>query len=93
MDSFSTSSQTPRSLAGIVKTFGCLFLAVSFLMWVVPVHADLVFMKDGFVLQGKVRRDHQIELDPATKEPIAYPKGFFQVDDGARRQLGNRSSR
>ena len=86
MDSFSTASQTPRSLAGIVKTFGCLFLAVSFLTWVVPVHADLVFMKDGFVLQGKVRRDHQIELDPATKEPIAYPKGFFQVDDGARRQ-------
>jgi|694.fasta_scaffold04344_16 pimeloyl-ACP methyl ester carboxylesterase len=61
------------------------FLVILFII-VSNGRADLVFMKDGFFLQGKVRRDHQIELDPATKEAVAYPKGFFQVDDGARRQ-------
>jgi len=48
-------------------------------------HADLIYLKDGYVLEGKVKRDHQLELDPATKEPVAYPRGLFQVDDGCRR--------
>ncbi len=86
MDSTSTPTKKILSNGHRIKWFGCLILAVAFLASALPVHADLVFMKDGFVLQGKVRRDHQIELDPATKEPIAYPKGFFQVDDGVRRQ-------
>jgi len=47
--------------------------------------ADLVYLKDGYVLEGKVKRDHQLELDPATKEPVAFPRGLFQVDDGCRR--------
>ena len=47
--------------------------------------ADFVYLKDGYILEGKVKRDHQIELDPLTKEAIVFPKGFFQVDDGARR--------
>ena len=47
--------------------------------------ADLIYMKDGFVIEGKVRRDHQLELDPTTKEPVSYPRGLFQVDDGTRR--------
>lgn len=86
MNSYSTGTKAACGIATPFKAAGSLFLATAFLAWVLPVQADLVFMKDGFVLQGKVRRDHQIELDPATKEPIAYPKGFFQVDDGARRQ-------
>lgn len=68
------------------KIVGAITLAVTFFLVLSGSRADLVFMKDGFVLQGKVRRDHQIELDPSTKEAIAYPKGFFQVDDGTRRQ-------
>jgi hypothetical protein len=47
--------------------------------------ADLLFLKDGFVLQGKVKREGTIIFDEATKEPIHMPKGFFMVDDGPRR--------
>ena len=84
---FPSARQLNRyDLHPLPKVLGCVALAFSFFVLLGTAQADLVFMKDGFVLQGKVRRDHQIELDPATKEAIAYPKGFFQVDDGARRQ-------
>ena len=47
--------------------------------------ADLIFLKDGFVIQGKVHRESTSMLDPHSKETITIPKGFFYVDDGARR--------
>jgi pimeloyl-ACP methyl ester carboxylesterase len=50
-----------------------------------PARGDLVFFKDGFVLQGKVRREGVTELDSITKEFYFVPKGFFVVDDGPRR--------
>jgi len=47
--------------------------------------AELIFLKDGHVLQGKVRREAVVEFDPVTKEMISIPRGFFMVDDGVRR--------
>lgn len=61
------------------------FLLSGSLFVVTFAHADLIYLKDGYVLEGKVKRDHQLELDPSTKEPVAYPRGLFQVDDGCRR--------
>ena len=46
--------------------------------------ADLIFLKDGFVLQGRVRREGVTEFDQQAKEPIFIPKGFFLLDDGPR---------
>lgn len=46
--------------------------------------ADIIFMKDGYALQGKVRREVTAELDPVGKEMLYIPKGFFSLNDGAR---------
>ena len=73
------------SLSGhLFRNRFCFFFA-ALLLAGTYVHADLIYLKDGYVLEGKVKRDHQLELDPATKEPVAYPRGLFQVDDGCRR--------
>ena len=50
-----------------------------------PARADLIFLKDGYVLQGTVKREVTAELDPVTKEMTLIPKGFFMLDDGPRR--------
>ncbi|NBR05186.1 MAG: hypothetical protein EBT92_05375 [Planctomycetes bacterium] len=47
--------------------------------------ADIVILKDGFVLQGMVKRESVTEFDPVSKEPVIIPKGFYMVDDGVRR--------
>src|SRR5262249_31006586 len=47
--------------------------------------ADLLFLKDGFILQGKVRRESIVEFDPVGKDMVTIPKGFFLLDDGPRR--------
>lgn len=47
--------------------------------------ADIVILKDGFVLQGMVKRESVTEFDPVSKEPVVIPKGFYMVDDGVRR--------
>jgi hypothetical protein len=52
---------------------------------VVPARADFVFLKDGFVLTGQVKRESTVEVDPITREPFTIPKGFFLLDDGPRR--------
>lgn len=48
-------------------------------------HADLIFLKDGFVVQGTVRREVTAEFDPVSKDMTLIPKGFFMLDDGPRR--------
>jgi hypothetical protein len=45
----------------------------------------LIILKDGTILEGKVTRDHALEVDPYSHEPILIPKTFFYVDDKARR--------
>lgn len=47
--------------------------------------ADLIFLKDGHVLQGTVRREVNAEFDPISREMVLIPKGFFTLDDGPRR--------
>jgi pimeloyl-ACP methyl ester carboxylesterase len=47
--------------------------------------ADVIVLKDGFVLQGKVKRETALEFDKVGGEMIAIPKGFFMIDDGPRR--------
>jgi hypothetical protein len=50
-------------------------------------HADLVFLKDGTVLQGKVNRQASNFVDPASGQMVQAARigGFYQIDDGARR--------
>src|SRR3954468_24433744 len=47
--------------------------------------ADLIFLKDGTVLQGQVKRESRVEFDPVTHEAFHMAQGFFLVDDGPRR--------
>ncbi len=51
------------------------------------VHADVVLLKDGFVLHGKVRREVQTFVDPASGLAVEAAKlnGFFMLDADARR--------
>ncbi len=43
-----------------------------------------IILKDGFVLQGKVRREGKYEIDG--QDVVFMPSGFFFLDDGPRRQ-------
>jgi hypothetical protein len=49
--------------------------------------ADVVIFKDGFTLQGKIRRETTNFVDPASglQMSVAKLNGFFMVDDEARR--------
>src|SRR4051794_24858567 len=47
--------------------------------------ADLLFLKDGFSLQGKIRREGVTVVDPVNREVVTIPRGFFLLDDGPRR--------
>ena len=48
--------------------------------------ADVVILKDGFVIQGTVRKETENITDKGTGQTFAVPKGggFDMVDDGAR---------
>lgn len=60
--------------------------------------ADVVILKDGFVIQGTVRKELETVRDPATGRGFSVPRaaGFDYIDDGPRlivfsshnRQLG-----
>jgi pimeloyl-ACP methyl ester carboxylesterase len=62
---------------------GAFFLAAE------VVRADLVILKDGFVLYGKVRQDKVFFADPISKQVFYTAKldGFYMVDDDARRVI------
>lgn len=47
--------------------------------------ADVVILKDGHVLEGKVRRESFTEFDANSREAFNLPKGFFMVEDNTRR--------
>ncbi|QVL34417.1 hypothetical protein KIH39_11070 [Telmatocola sphagniphila] len=61
--------------------------------------ADVVILKDGYTLHGKVFKDSVVEVDPTTGESFIIKAGFHKVDDGGRitvfspnyRQLGDSS--
>jgi hypothetical protein len=46
---------------------------------------DLFVLKDGTVLQGKVRREGRVEYDKDSKEAYVVHSGVYYVDDGPRR--------
>jgi pimeloyl-ACP methyl ester carboxylesterase len=50
-----------------------------------PARADMIFLRDGFAIQGQVKREMTLEFDKIGHEMYHMPKGFFFVDDGARR--------
>ncbi len=60
-------------------------LAPLVLAFTTPLYADLVFLKDGTVLQGQAKRETKVEFDPATHDAFHVPNGFFLLDDGPRR--------
>jgi hypothetical protein len=51
--------------------------------------ADVVLLKDGFTLHGKVKREMQTLTDPGSGQMVEMAKlnGFFMVDDEARRLI------
>ncbi|MGH7223373.1 MAG: hypothetical protein ACRELF_09105, partial [Gemmataceae bacterium] len=49
-----------------------------------PVRADLLFFKDGFPVEGKVKREVTLEFDKVGRDAYYLPKGFFYLDDGPR---------
>ena len=63
---------------------GFFLLAVAVLS-AASVRADIVFFKDGFAAQGKVRREGVTEVDSVTKESYFLHKGLWMIDDGPRR--------
>src|SRR5262249_35680768 len=60
-------------------------LALSMVGLATFARADLIFFKDGFVLQGKIRREGTTEYDSGSRDFTFMPKGFYFVEDGARR--------
>jgi hypothetical protein len=50
-----------------------------------PARADLIFFKDGFALEGRVKREMTLEFDKVGHEMYHMPRGFFFLDDGPRR--------
>jgi pimeloyl-ACP methyl ester carboxylesterase len=52
-----------------------------------PSQADLVIFKDGYTLQGKIKRETTDFIDSASGVQMLVPKlnGFFMVDDEARK--------
>ncbi len=50
-----------------------------------PARADMIFFKDGFAIEGRVKREMVLEFDKVGGEMYHMPKGFFLIDDGPRR--------
>src|SRR5262245_47931173 len=48
--------------------------------------AEVVILKDGFVVQGSVRKEHATITDPATGKPyvVAKDTGLDMVDEGPK---------
>jgi hypothetical protein len=47
--------------------------------------ADILFLKDGFPIEGKVKREMELEFDKVGRDAYYMPKGFFFLNDGPRR--------
>lgn len=64
----------------------CAIALATFLLLVASLHADFVFFKDGFVVQGKILTEYETITDPSgTLVSIRKLGGLYLVDDGARR--------
>src|SRR5687768_7634049 len=65
----------------LLRGVALLVLAAGVLL---PARADLVILKDGHVLEGKVKRETETIFEPGAP-PFQVPKQFFLVDDHVRR--------
>jgi hypothetical protein len=76
-------SHLPRRLVAAILAISA---AIAVIGHSTPAPADAVYMKDGFTLHGKVRREADLMTDPLTGLMIPVIKGsnFFIVDDRAR---------
>src|SRR5204863_409236 len=52
--------------------------------------ADLIFFKDGYAVQGQVKRDSTVEVDPVSKQGFYIPRGPFWIEDGPRKYVFSR---
>src|SRR5579864_2508574 len=64
-----------RYWPGVALLVSCLAMA--------PARGHLIFLKDGFVLQGTIYREGKTVVDGG--EAVWLPQGFFLIDDSARR--------
>jgi pimeloyl-ACP methyl ester carboxylesterase len=67
------------------------WIVVAMCLSPLTVQADLIFLKDGHVLQGTVRREFTAEFDAKTRDITLIPKGYFLLDDGPRRIVFSQS--
>src|SRR5262245_40570384 len=73
----STSVRSPR----LARVLG-MTVALALLAGLAPARADLIFFKDGFVLQGKVLRESTSVFESG--QMIQLDRDSFFVDDYAR---------
>lgn len=83
--------RTQRSCHGVARPVRVLLplglfltLAVAALLDRNSCRADLIFLKDGYILHGRVRQQSEMIVDKGTKDAIWAPKGVFLLDDDAR---------
>src|SRR5262245_26557233 len=80
------SNMSLRTPVHFRYVLGLLLLLVTGLLAGLPARGDLIFLKDGFVLEGQVKRETKAEFDKEAKEFYLVPAGFsFYVDDSPRR--------
>jgi pimeloyl-ACP methyl ester carboxylesterase len=73
--------------------FGSIILG-GLLFWVADspdACADILFFKDGFAIEGQVKRQMTLEFDEVARDVFQMPKGFFFLNDGPRRIYFNPS--
>ncbi len=73
--------------------WGSVFLG-AILYWTVAspeASADILFFKDGFAIEGQVKREMTLEFDEVARDVFQMPKGFFFLNDGPRRIYFNPS--
>lgn len=56
-------------------------------LWASTGRSDVVILKDGFALQGKVMRETERKFDKPSKQFVPQGKGFWLVDDNVRRTI------
>ncbi|MBY0523105.1 MAG: hypothetical protein K2R98_06885 [Gemmataceae bacterium] len=69
------------------RTLAMTVAAVLLFVGLAPSHAAVVIFKDGYTVKGKIKREGETIFDPASGQSIPIAKGFFMVDDSARRTV------
>src|SRR5260370_20587369 len=70
----------PRSLRRVMRIAAAGLVALG---CTAAAHADLLFLNDGFVLEGQIKRDFELLVEKG--EGVHSPKRPFYLEDGPRR--------